>query len=122
VRARVLIVDDDPMHQRIYGWIIQDAGYRTLCAEARADGVNLPAEHADLVLLGYRLGGQHRAVQIAGQIRLRLPRVPIIVLSEAQALPSDIASLVQEFVRKGDPPKLIATISQLLKPAAMTGT
>ena len=112
----VLIVDDDPMHQRIYGWIIQDAGYRVVCAEVSVDRVNLPTEHADLVLLDYRLGKQHRAVQIAGQIKTNLPGTPIVVLSEALELPSDIAPLVQGFVRKGDPPSLIATIHQFLKP------
>jgi CheY-like chemotaxis protein len=56
--ASVLIVDDDPVHLRIYGWIVEAAGYRALTAPVRSTGVQLPEEAADLVLLDYNLAGQ----------------------------------------------------------------
>jgi len=46
-----LIVDDDPVHLRIYGWIIEAAGYRVLPSLVRFDGVDLPEDPVDLVLL-----------------------------------------------------------------------
>ena len=61
-RPSILIVDDDPVHLRIYGWIVEAAGYRALPAQARFSGVDLPEDPADLVLLDYRLGRQAKAL------------------------------------------------------------
>lgn len=117
-RPTVLIVDDDPTHLKIYGWIIEAAGFRALLAEVRYTGVDLPEGAADAVLLDYHLGvRQTSAAQVAELLRSRMPGVPILVLSDALCLPDDIAPLVQGFVRKGDPAKLIDTLQQLLGPA-----
>jgi len=115
-RPSVLIVDDDPMHQRIYGWIVEAAGYRALHAQVLSRGVHLPDDHTDLVLLDYHLGRQANAVETAKVIHSRLPNATVIVLSDALVLPDDIAPHVQGFVRKGDPPKLVETIHKLLRP------
>jgi DNA-binding response OmpR family regulator len=96
---------------QIYGKVVERAGYRALTAEARFGGVKFPIEPVDLVLLDYHLAGLS-AVEIAGEIQARLPGVPILVLSDAYSLPEDIAPLVQGFVRKGDPAKLIATLHE----------
>jgi CheY-like chemotaxis protein len=111
-----LIVDDDPVHLRIYGWIVEAAGYRALPALVRFSGVDLPEEPADLVLLDYRLGRQAKAAEIARMVRSRLPDAPVVVLSESLVLPEDMAPLVQGFVRKGDPAKLVETLRKLLPP------
>lgn len=116
VRPSVLIVDDDPVHLRIYGWIVEAAGYGALLAEVRLTGVDLPDAPIDMVLLDYHLGGQVRAVDVAKLIRLRIPGVPVIVLSDALTLPEDIAPFVHGFVRKGDPAKLVDRLHVLLKP------
>jgi CheY-like chemotaxis protein len=105
-QASVLIIDDDPTHQKIYGWIVECAGYRALLAEVRFEGVRLPEEAADMIL-------------VAERIRLSQPGIPIVVLSDAWSLPDDIAPLVQGFVRKGDPAELIAMLQQLLQPSAV---
>lgn len=116
-RASVLMVDDDPVHLRIYGWIIESAGYRALPAEVRFGAIELPQEPADLVLLDYHFAGLTTAVEIAKLIQSRHPNVPLIVLSEAHGLTDDIAPLVQGFVRKGEPAKLVARLHQLLRPS-----
>jgi CheY-like chemotaxis protein len=116
VSASVLIVDDDPIHLKIYGWIVEAAGYRALPVQVRFSGVDLPEDAADLVLLDYRLGRLTKATEIATVIRSRLPDVPFILLSESLVLPDDIAPLVQGFVRKGDPAKLVDTLHQWLQP------
>ena len=116
--ASVLIVDDDPIHLRIYGWIVEAAGYRALPAQVRFTGVDLPDDPADLVLLDYRLGRLTKATEIAKLIRSRLPDVPVIVLSESLVLPEDIAPMVQGFVRKGDPAKLVDTLHKMLQPGS----
>jgi len=40
----------------------------------------------------------------------------MILLSDALTLPEDIAPFVQDFVRKGDPPKLVNLLQQYLSP------
>jgi DNA-binding NtrC family response regulator len=117
-RASVLIVDDDPVHLKIYSWIIEAAGYRALSAQVHYAGVDLPNEPADVVLLDYNFVGQTTAVEVAKEIGSRLPGVPVIVLSEALMLPEDIAPLVHGFVRKGDPAKLVEALHHRLSPSA----
>jgi CheY-like chemotaxis protein len=120
-KPSILIVDDDPTHLKVYGWIVEAAGYRALLAEVRLSGVDLPDVPADLVLLDYRLGGRStRAFKMAQLIKSRLPDAPIIVLSEELCLPDDIAPVVQGFVRKGDPAKLVDRLKQLLQPSLVT--
>jgi CheY-like chemotaxis protein len=116
-RATVLVVDDDPAHLRIYGWIVEAAGYRALPTEVRYAGVELPTEAVDMVLLDYNLGGQSSACEIAGVIRSRFPDIPIIVLSDLWDLPDDIAPVVQGFVRKGEPAKLVDKLNTMLQPS-----
>lgn len=114
----VLIIDDDPTHLRIYSWIIEAAGYRALPALVTSESIDFPAQSADIVMLDYHLVGQITAVEAANQLKQRFPKAPIIVLSDAFALPEDIAPLVQGFVRKGHPAKLVDTLAQYLNEAS----
>src|ERR1700679_3990950 len=114
-RTRVLIIDDDPMHLRIYGWIIDQAGYEARPALVTADRVEFPPEHVDVVVLDYRLTGQLTAVDAAEATKARYPGVPIIVLSDVYDLPADIAPYTRAFVRKGEPAKLVATLAELTR-------
>jgi CheY-like chemotaxis protein len=114
-QACVWMVDDDPVHLRIYVWIIESAGYRTLPVEVRFRGIDLPEEPPDLVLLDYQLHGRISAIDVARLIQQRVPGVPVLVLSDAYALPDDIAPLVAGFVRKGDPARLVDRLHAALK-------
>jgi CheY-like chemotaxis protein len=115
-KPSVLVVDDDPTHLKIYGWIVEAAGYRALPAQVQFSGVDLPDSPADLVLLDYHLGGRkNKAVDVARLIQSRFPEVPIILLSEAFSMPEDIAPMVHGFVRKGDPAKLVDRLHQILR-------
>jgi len=118
--ASVLIIDDDPMHLRIYGWIVEAAGYTALPAQVMSGGVELPEDVADLVLLDYNFAGRMTAVEVAKLVHARLPRAPILLLSDAFALPDDIAPHVQAFIRKGDPAKLVDKLHELLGPVRDT--
>lgn len=112
--SSVLIIDDDPTHLRIYSWIIEAAGYRALPALVTSDKIDFPEEPADIVMLDYHLAGQMSAVEAATLLKNKCPEVPIIVLSDAFCLPDDIAPLVQGFVRKGHPAKLVDILGQYL--------
>jgi CheY-like chemotaxis protein len=110
----VLIIDDDPSHLRIYGWILQSAGYQPLPALVTRDRIDLPEGSVDLVLLDYHLNGRMSAVEVAELVKRAHPNARIVVLSDALMLPDDIAPLVDGFVRKGDPAKLVEALGQTL--------
>ena len=117
-KASILVVDDDPMHLRIYSWIMNAAGFDAVTAQVHASEVILPAnDRFDVVVLDYRLTGTLSAVEAAQQIRRKYPDPPIVVLSDVFGMPDDIAPYAQRFVRKGEPEKLIATIQSLLAAA-----
>jgi|SRR6185312_2178130 len=109
----VLIIDDDPVHLQIYGWILKGAGFSPFPALARNDGVDLPAgQKIDLVVLDYRLTGGLNATDAAKLVSEAFPEAPIILLSDLFGIPDDIAPYVKAFVRKGEPEKLIATVKK----------
>lgn len=113
-KPAVLIIDDDPSHLRIYGWIIQSAGFESCPALVSLDTLELPEAQIDLVLLDYHLNGTATATEIAQQLREKYENAPILVLSDALMLPDDIAPFVDGFIRKGDPARLVETVSQKL--------
>lgn len=110
----VLIIDDDPVHLRIYGLILEGAGYRAIPTMAHVDGINLPNEAVDIVLLDYHLTGGMKATEAAVLIREKYLASPILVLSDAFGLPDDIAPFVNGFMRKGNPAKLIRELEKFL--------
>ncbi len=114
-KASILVVDDDLSHLRIYGWIMNAAGFRAVSAQVLAGDVRLPVDDSfDVVVLDYRLAGTLTAVEAAQQIKRRYPKAPIVILSDVFGMPDDIAPYAKRFVRKGEPEKLIATIRNLL--------
>ena len=114
-RRKVLIVDDDPSHLEIYGLLVRQAGYEPVAALVRFSGADYPSAPAiDLVLLDYRLDSVKTSVEIAGEIRAMYPAAPILLLSDVWSLPPDIAPYIKEFVRKGEPAKLMSTLRRML--------
>jgi DNA-binding NtrC family response regulator len=111
-RTSVLIIDDDPSHLRIYGWIVGAAGYEAMPALVTRDQIDFPEGQADVVVMDYRLG-QMTAVRAAEETQRRYPQAPIIVLSDMYDLPADIAPYARAFVRKGEPAKLVETLASL---------
>ena len=41
-RGSILVVDDDPVHLRIYGWIMNAAGFRAVTAQVLSNEVCCP--------------------------------------------------------------------------------
>lgn len=113
---KVLILDDDPMHLEIYGLLMKQAGYSALPTLVKFTGTEIPrGASLGLVLLDYRLNSVKTSPEFAQEIRLLYPSVPIIVLSDLWSLPNDIAPYVSGFVRKGEPAKLLETVSKFFR-------
>ncbi len=115
----VLVVDDDPSHLKIYSWIVERGGYRTVPLLAWERPLSLPqAEPIDLAMLDYRLGESLNAADIARQVRSTFPNAPILVLSDLMYMPEEMKEHATAFVRKGHPEKLLETLATFLKPYA----
>jgi len=105
---RVLILDDDPLHLEIYGMMVQRAGFESVPVLVLFSGPEpIPDSKIDLVLLDYRLNSVKTAPEIAQEVRAKFPEAPIILLSDLWSPPSDVAPYITQFVRKGEPGKLI---------------
>lgn len=114
----ILIVDDDPSHLKIYSWVVERGGFRSLPALVRQDELELPeAAEIDLAILDYRLGIGLSAVDVAKRLREIYPTTPILILSDLYGMPGDIAPYASGFVRKGEPQQLLDTIVSMLKVA-----
>ena len=109
----VLIIDDDPVHLQIYGWILKSAGFTPCPALVNSNGVDIPSGcPIDVVVLDYRLTGGMKATDAARLVSGVYPNAPIILLSDIYGIPDDIAPYIKAFVRKGEPEKLIATVKK----------
>lgn len=69
-----------------------------------------PSSGIDLILLDYRLGVVN-STELAKRLKVHFPATPIVVLSDMQWMPQDIAPYASTFVRKGEPEQLLATIA-----------
>jgi DNA-binding response OmpR family regulator len=114
----VLIVDDDASHLKIYTWIVERGGFRSLTALVQRDVLDLPeSEEVDVAILDYRLGVGLSAVDVAKRVRAMYPNTPILILSDLYGMPDDIAPYASGFVRKGEPQQLLDTIFETIKAA-----
>jgi DNA-binding NtrC family response regulator len=112
----VLIIDDDPLHLKLYTWILQRNGYKCLTAQVKSASVDLPKDVVlDVVLLDYRLSSSLSASDVARQVKQAFASIPIIVLSEVQWMPDDMREHAAGFVNKGDPQKLVERIDEVLQ-------
>jgi DNA-binding response OmpR family regulator len=112
----ILIVDDDQLHLTLYTWILQGEGYKCRTALVTNTSVDLPTDaDLDLVLLDYRLSSSLSASDVVRQLKNTFSSVPIIVLSELPWMPDDMRGHAVDFVNKGDPKRLIETITAILQ-------
>lgn len=108
---RVLIIDDDPSHLEIYSMLVEKAGFEAFPLLVRFAGPDpFPETKIDLVLLDYRLNSVKTAPEIAQQVRSKFHDAAIILLSDLWSLPTDVAPYITQFVRKGEPARLVEVL------------
>jgi DNA-binding NtrC family response regulator len=114
-RKRILIVDDDPSHLEIYGMIVDRAGYRPVPMLVRFAGPEpVPDVEIAAILLDYKLNSVKTSPEIAQELKARHPQAPILVLSDLWTMPADIQPYAADFVRKGEPEKLLKALRGLV--------
>jgi DNA-binding NtrC family response regulator len=116
----VLIVDDDPSHLKLYSWVVERGGFRSLTALVRRDVIDLPdTERIDVAVLDYRLGDKLSAVDVAKRLKTIYPAIAILILSDMLWMPEDVAPYASAFIRKGEPQQLIDMISAAIPPPSI---
>jgi CheY-like chemotaxis protein len=113
----ILIVEDDPLHLKLYSWIVERAGFSTVPMLVPAVR-QVPDQQFAVAVLDYQLGPNITAPMIAADIRKASPTAPIVVLSDLMWMPDDMLAYTNIFVRKGDPEELLVTLSGLVPKAA----
>lgn len=114
-KPTVLLIDDDPSHLKLYSWIVARGGFRAVTALVTGSTVDLPrSEPVDLTVLDYQIGSQLKSVHVAQLLKEIFPSKPLLVLSDMQWLPDDIAPYAAAFVRKGEPEQLLSKIQTLI--------
>jgi DNA-binding NtrC family response regulator len=118
-KPRILIIDDEAAHLKLYSWILEREGFLTVTALVERHGIELPAqeEQFDLTLLDYRLQVGIKAVDVVRKLRDRWPGMRVIVLSDMMWLPEDMAPHADGFIRKGEPQLLIEKLTELTQQA-----
>jgi CheY-like chemotaxis protein len=103
----VLCVDDEPIGLQVRKILLERAGYRVLTAEDGPVGLALfNEEPVEVVVLDYSMPGMNGG-EVASRMRQVKPKVPILLLSAYVGLPSDVTSLVDLYMTKGEGPDML---------------
>lgn len=98
----VLCIDDELIGLRVRRILLERAGYTVLGALDGSEGIELFARHPiDAVVLDYAMPGMNGA-EVAARLREMRPEVPILLLSAYVGLPTEVTSLVDVYMTKGE--------------------
>lgn len=105
----VLCIDDEVVGLKVRKLLLERAGYVVLSAMEGLEGLELfSREPVDAVVLDYAMPGMNGA-EVAAQMRRLKPGIPILLLSAYLGLPSDVTSLVDVYMTKGEGAPMLLT-------------
>jgi len=118
--ATLLCIDDRVIYLPIRKAYLESHGYAVLTAASGREGLQLLAEHMiAAVVLDYRMPEMNGG-EVARVIRRTRPGLPIIMLSGfAGEIPSDVRSLVNVVVAKGEGTKALLEALETALPNAV---
>src|ERR1041384_4066822 len=96
IAKRLLVVDDEPLMQRLTGIILRQAGYEVEEAgSAEAALERLKVTEFDLVLTDLHLGAM-RGDQLAAAIKILKPALPVILMTGSPPMeePPEVACIL----------------------------
>jgi CheY-like chemotaxis protein len=113
----VLCVDDEAVGLQVRKILLERAGYRVLTASDGPSGLEIfSSEPVDAVVLDYSMPGMHGG-EVATRMRQTKPQVPILLLSAYMGLSTEVTSLVDLYMTKGEgAPVLLEKLASLLQP------
>jgi len=115
----VLCVDDELVGLQVRKLLLERAGYRVLTAEDGHAGLEIfAAEQVEAVVLDYSMPAMHGG-EVATRMRQLKPSVPILLLSAYVGLPTDVTSVVDLYMTKGQGAALLLRkLSSLFQPVS----
>jgi CheY-like chemotaxis protein len=103
----VLCVDDELVGLQVRKLLLEKSGYRVLTALDGPTGLALFGdEPVEVVILDYSMPGMNGG-EVATRMRQMKPRIPILLLSAYVGLPSEVTSLVDLYMTKGEGPEML---------------
>ena len=121
MKAKILIVDDEPNILRLIGYALETAGYEIVAAKSGAEALKVvEAEQPDLVVLDLMLPDMS-GLEVCQQLREKpqFTDLPIIMLSARAQVCDKVAGLkagADEYVTKPvDAEEMIARVAALLE-------
>jgi CheY-like chemotaxis protein len=100
-------VDDELVGLQVRKLLLERAGYSVLTALDGPSGLALfQDEPVEVVILDYSMPGMNGG-EVATRMRQLKPRVPILLLSAYVGLSSEVTSLVDLYMTKGEGPDML---------------
>ena len=114
----VLCIADNPQLLEARKEVLQSFGYRVKMALSGHTALKVLAETpVDAVLLEYNSEGLN-VEAVAYHLKLRFPRIPIVLLSAYACMPEKILWLVDEYVMRSElSERLLSTIERVTSPS-----
>lgn len=111
----ILCVDDELIGLQVRKILLERAGYRVLTALDGPLGLEIFAsEPVEVVVLDYSMPGMDGG-EVAIRMRQVKPHIPILLLSAYVGLSSDVTSLVDLYMTKGEgPDRLLQKLGSLI--------
>lgn len=112
--AVILCIDDEPNALLLRKLVLQKAGYDVVTASSAWQALEvLTAQTVDLVLSDQLMPGQ-TGTELARQIKIRWPKLPVILLSGINEIPPD-AEIADLFLSKVEGPvNLCHSVNEVL--------
>ena len=110
----VLCVDDEHVGLQVRRLLLERSGYKVITASDGMSGLEIFREEpVEAVVLDYAMPGMHGG-EVAARMRAEKPGVPIVLLSAYVGLPSDVTSVVDVYMTKGEgAPALLDKLNSL---------
>jgi CheY-like chemotaxis protein len=111
----VLCIDDDEVGLLVRKMTLEAAGFKVSTANGGKKGLELlTGSQFDLILLDHSMPEMNGG-EVAEEISLRCPGVPIVLLSAYVTLPEEDVRRVDAYITKGDSTEtLLAVVGQLI--------
>lgn len=121
-KPRILCIDDRIENLRIRAMLLEQFGCETIAVQDHQSALKAVSEdNIDLLLIDYHLAGGETGEDIARDVRVMRPAIPLVMLTGDSKLPDSACECVDAVLIKGisNPGTLLETVQKLLPDAEL---
>jgi CheY-like chemotaxis protein len=121
-KPKILCVDDQVENLRVRAMLLEQFGCEVVQTQDHQSTLHEVTEDGiDLVIIDYHLGNGESGEDVARDVRVLRPKIPLIMLSGDARLPESASRIVNAVLIKGasDPKELLELIEQLVPGAEL---